>query len=72
MSIPDSDRLIGMLGFVTTRIGGNGKPGEVQVPLHGGSEAFIAYGDEVLERGVQILVIGKRTGRAVEVTAFNG
>jgi len=67
---PDEDQLIGELGFVTTRIAGSDRPGEVQINFRGGSETFIAYGDEAIERGEKILVVGRRPGRALEVTTF--
>ncbi|MGH9101539.1 MAG: hypothetical protein ACRDYD_00915 [Acidimicrobiales bacterium] len=67
---PDEDRLIGEVGFVTTRIGGRDKAGEVQIRLRGGSETFIAYGDEPIEKGRQVLVLGRRPGRSLEVTPF--
>ncbi len=65
------DQLIGQVGQVTMRIAGIGRPGEVQLPMRGGSESFIAYGDEVIERGAQVLVVGARPGRVVEVTRFS-
>jgi len=71
MSGHDYDHLIGQLGYVTTRIGGPDTPGEVQVRFRGASEAFIAYGREAIDRGVQVLVVGRRPGRVVEVTAFD-
>lgn len=70
MDNSNGDHLIGQLGCVTLRIPGADRPGEVQLPLRGGSEAFIAYGDQTIERGMQVLVVGTRPGRAVEVTAF--
>ncbi|MDA8285295.1 MAG: hypothetical protein M0Z42_18785 [Actinomycetota bacterium] len=71
MAYPDGDQLIGQLGRVTMAIRGADRPGEVQVPLRGGSEAFIAYADREIEVGAQVLVVGRRPGRAVEVTVFS-
>lgn len=67
----DEDRVIGTLGFVTTSIGGGDRPGEVQIPLRGASETFIAYGAEAIPKGQQVLVVGRRPGRGLEVTAFD-
>jgi hypothetical protein len=64
------DELVGELGFVTTRIGGGDRAGEVQVPLQGGSATFIAYGAEPIARGAQVLVVDRRPGRVVDVMAF--
>ncbi|MHB1534938.1 MAG: hypothetical protein ACYC1D_10090 [Acidimicrobiales bacterium] len=68
---PDEDRLVGELGFVTTRIAGGDRPGEVQLGLRGGSESFIAYGDEPIDRGQKVLVVGRRPGRCLDVTVFS-
>ncbi|MHB1928223.1 MAG: hypothetical protein ACYCUG_02120 [Acidimicrobiales bacterium] len=70
MAHPDGDHLIGQLGRVTMAIRGADRPGEVQLPLRGGSESFIAYGDGEIERGTQVMVVGRRPGRAVEVMVF--
>jgi membrane protein implicated in regulation of membrane protease activity len=68
----DDDHLIGRLGYVTTRIVGPARPGEVQVRLGQGSEAFIAFATEPIDRGAQVMVVGRRPGRVLEVTAFDG
>jgi hypothetical protein len=67
----DEGRVIGEQGFVTTRIPGGEHPGEVQIHFRGGSESFIAYGTEEIGRGQQILVVGRRPGRGVDVTPFS-
>lgn len=66
------DQLIGQVGHLTTRIAGAGRPGEVQLPVRGGSESFIAYGEEPIETGAQVMVVGARPGRIVEVTRLSG
>ncbi|MST31631.1 hypothetical protein GHK86_02655 [Acidimicrobiaceae bacterium USS-CC1] len=66
------DQLIGQVGHVTMRIAGAGRPGEVQLPIRGGSESFIAYGDEPIEAGAAVLVVGARPGRVVEVARLSG
>ncbi len=68
---PDEGRVIGEQGFVTTRIPGGDRPGEVQIPLRGGSESFIAYATEHIGEGQRVLIVGRRPGRAVDVTVFN-
>jgi predicted RNA-binding protein YlqC (UPF0109 family) len=70
MDNADEGRVIGQQGFVTTRIPGGERPGEVQISLRGGNESFIAYATERVDRGERILVIGRRPGRAVDVTIF--
>ena len=72
MSEPDPEQLVGTVAYVTTRIRGPNQPGEVQV-VHGGrSESFIAYGDQPIERGQQVLIIARRPGRALDVIFFGG
>jgi membrane protein implicated in regulation of membrane protease activity len=68
----DDDEIIGGVGYVTTRIDGSGHAGEVQVGLRGGSESFIAYATETIERGQQVMVVGRRPGRGLDVIALAG
>jgi hypothetical protein len=68
----DGDDIIGGVGYVTTRVGGGSHAGEVQIGLRGGSESFIAYATEPIERGQQVLVVGRRPGRGVDVMALAG
>jgi hypothetical protein len=70
MSNLDGDRIVGSLGLVTTRVPGAQRPGEVQVQLRGGSESFIAYATDPIDQGEQILVVGRRPGRIVDVIRF--
>jgi membrane protein implicated in regulation of membrane protease activity len=68
----DGDRIIGEVGYVTTRISGAGRAGEVQIALRGRTESFIAYATEVVELGQQVMVVGRRPGRGVDVMALAG
>jgi hypothetical protein len=70
MTDANGDSIVGSLGYVTNRIRGGDAPGEVQIHLRGGSESFIAFGAEPIDRGEKILVVGKRPGRALDVTVF--
>jgi membrane protein implicated in regulation of membrane protease activity len=72
MTDSDPENLVGEVGVVTTRIRGGDRPGEVRIPMQGGSESFIAYGDGPIERGQQVLVVARRPGRAVDVIFFVG
>jgi membrane protein implicated in regulation of membrane protease activity len=72
VSDPDPENLVGETGVVITRIRGGNQPGEVRIAMRGGSESFIAYGDEPIERGQQVLVIGRRPGRVLDVIFFAG
>lgn len=71
MAYVDGDRIVGTVGLVTTKVGGGQRAGEVQIPLRGGTEAFIAYASDPIERGTQVLVVGRRPGRVVDVIPFD-
>ena len=61
----------GKVGRVLIRIRGAAGPGEVLVSVRGGTEAFIAYADEVIDRDREVLVIGYRGHRAVDVVPWD-
>jgi membrane protein implicated in regulation of membrane protease activity len=63
------DPILGKLGTVTHAIT-SGKPGEIIVHIRGGTETYIAYADVDLPRHTEVLVIGQRSARTVEVTPF--
>ena len=58
---------IGLRGTVTIATRGEHGPGEVELPVDGGSATFIAYSDEPLERGVSVVVVDVRPNRKVDV-----
>jgi hypothetical protein len=60
----------GKVGHVIIRIRGAAGPGEVLVKVRGGTEAFIAYADEVIERGEDVLVVDSRGHRCVDVVPW--
>ncbi len=60
----------GRSGTVTTRIRGGDLPGEVQVAIRGGTETFIAYAEQEIERRETVLVYRSRGARAVDVIPF--
>jgi len=63
--------VIGKLAIVVHPIQG-GKPGEVVVHIRGGTETYMAYSDTDLPEQAEVLVIGQRSARTVEVTPFIG
>jgi hypothetical protein len=65
------DPVVGKLGIVTHRIL-PGRAGEIVVHIRGGTETFMAYAEVELAEQTEVLVIGKRSARTVEVTPFNG
>lgn len=71
MDYVDGDRVVGAVGLVTTKVGGGKQAGEVRIPFRGGTEAFIAYASDPIDRGAQVLVVGRRPGRVVDVIPFS-
>jgi hypothetical protein len=63
--------LVGSIGVLTIATRGQAGPGEVLVPIRGGSETFIAWSTEPLARGSTVLVIESRGTRTVDVSAWN-
>lgn len=63
------DQVVGKLGTVVHPIA-PGRPGEIVVHIRGGTEVYMAIADTELDEDAQVLVIGKRASRTVEVTAF--
>jgi hypothetical protein len=64
------ESVIGKLGTVVHPIR-PGKPGEVVVHIRGGTETYMAYSDTDLPEQAEVVVIGQRSARTVEVTPFN-
>ena len=62
---------IGCIGTLTVATRGSAGPGEVQVQIRGGTEAFIAWSPEPLPRGTSVLVIETRGHRAVDVSPWD-
>jgi hypothetical protein len=63
--------LIGRIGVLTVATRGSAGPGEVQVPIRGGTEAFIAWSPEPLAKGTSVLIIESRGHRAVDVSPWD-
>jgi hypothetical protein len=59
--------LVGRIGSVTTRVRGGERPGEVKVVVGGLAHYYLAFCRDVLPVGAQVLVIGVRQGRQVDV-----
>ncbi len=63
------NELIGAIGRVTVPIPAGG-PGEVLLPIRGGSEAFAAWADHPITKGQRVLVVEQLSARSVQVTPF--
>ena len=61
------ESLLGKVGRVTVSIPVGG-PGEVLLPVRGGTEAFAAWSDEPIDRHRRVVVVESISGRSVIVT----
>lgn len=59
--------LIGKIGSVSTRVRGGDLPGEVRVVVAGLPHHYIAFCPEALPVGTEVLVVGARGARQVDV-----
>jgi len=65
----EAGNIVGVIGRVTVPIPADG-PGEVLVPVRGGTEAFAAWSDHPVEKHARVLVIECTSARSVIVTPF--
>lgn len=63
----DSESVVGRIGHVVVTIPGGDRPGEVIVQVRGGTERYIAYCEDPVERGQVVLITADRGGRSVDV-----
>ncbi len=66
----EEESLLGRIGRVTVSIPANG-PGEVLLPVRGGTEAFAAWSDEPVPRHSRVVVVETMSARSVFVTPFS-
>jgi membrane protein implicated in regulation of membrane protease activity len=66
-----TDSAVGKVGRVVVRIRGGEQPGEVALPLQGTTELWIAYAETELPVGADVLVIGFRGGRRIDVVPWH-
>lgn len=65
----EAGNVVGVIGRVTIPIPANG-PGEVLLPIRGGTEAFAAWADQPIAKHERVLVIEATSARSVVVTPF--
>lgn len=65
----DRDSPIGAIGRVTVPIPAGG-PGEVLLPVRGGTEAFAAWAEQPIAKHTRVLVVEHTSARSVIVTPF--
>jgi hypothetical protein len=66
---PD-ETAVGCTGTVIVATRGAQGPGEVLVNVRGGTEAYLAWSEQPLARGTQVLVYNTRGDRALDVMEF--
>lgn len=59
--------LVGTIGHLTLPITADG-PGEVVLPVRGGTEAYAAFADEPIAKHARVVVVECRSARSVTVT----
>jgi hypothetical protein len=64
------DAVIGCTGQLLIATRGVAGPGEVLVPVRGGTEAFLAWSEEPLPKGTTVLVVDSRGTRQVDVISW--
>jgi hypothetical protein len=62
--------VVGTTGRLILPTRGPEGPGEVMLPMRGGTEAYIAWSEEPLPRGCEVLVWNSRGDRSVDVLQF--
>ncbi|MGI8715995.1 MAG: hypothetical protein ACR2NR_23005 [Solirubrobacteraceae bacterium] len=67
---PDQS-VIGCAGTLLVATRGADGPGEVLVKTRGGTEAYLAWSEEPLDRGTAVLVFNLRGDRAVDVMQWH-
>jgi hypothetical protein len=62
---------VGCTGRVIVATRGAEGPGEVLIKLRGGTEAYLAWSEQPLARGTEVLVYNTRGDRALDVMEFS-
>ena len=65
-----TDPAVGLVGRVVVRIRGGELPGEISLTLQGAPDTRIAYSTEEVPVGAEVLVIGSRGGRRIDVVPW--
>jgi nucleotide-binding universal stress UspA family protein len=65
------DGLIGKVGRVLVRIREGDPPGEVVLQVGGSPETYLAYCDDMVPVGADVLVVGVRGGRRLDVVPWD-
>jgi hypothetical protein len=69
MASSAGQNVLGTVGLVTVPIPARG-PGEVLLPVRGGSEAFAAWADHPIAKHEQVMVVQCLSARSVQVALY--
>lgn len=61
---------VGRIGVLTHATRGTAGPGEVRIPIRGGTEIYLAWSEEPLPRSATVLVVAVRGTRTLDVVAW--
>ena len=61
---------VGSIGVLTVATRGPDGPGEVLLRIGGGTEAYLAWSEQPLPRGSEVLAFNSRGDRSVDVMQF--
>jgi membrane protein implicated in regulation of membrane protease activity len=67
MSYTEAGKVVGRPAYVTVQIPGGPRPGEVLIQVRGGTESYIAYADQCVGVGAQVVVVADRGARTLLV-----
>jgi hypothetical protein len=67
---PD-ESAVGCTGTVIVATRGEAGPGEVLVKVRGGTEAYLAWSEQPLAKGTEVIVYNARGDRALDVMQFS-
>lgn len=64
------ESVVGKTGHVNVAIPGGSRAGEVTVRIRGGTEYYIAYADQRIDAGVEVVVLADLGARSVSVASL--
>ena len=70
--VAKDDPAVGCTGRLLIATRGADGPGEVLVKVRGGTEAYLAWSEQPLAKGTQVLVYDTRGDRALDVMEWSG
>ncbi len=71
VGVTPDESAVGCTGTVIVATRGEQGPGEVLVKVRGGTEAYLAWSEQPLAKGTEILVYNARGDRTLDVMEFD-